>query len=125
MAIPGSSDGQEVLRRGVILTQSTDTSSFKWDGTSSTTGTESDTVPANHIITVLSIIWCEGANNAEIFNLYGVNDTYILKKQDIAGRETFIWSERLCLKGGQGLKTWLEGAGDVDVFYSYLDQDWS
>ena len=125
MAIPGSSDGQEVLRNGAILTQSTDTTSFKWDGTSPTTGTESVTVPTNHIITILSIIWCETGNAAEIFNLYGVNGAYILKKQDLAARATFIWNERLVLKGGQFLKTWLESSADIDVFYSYLDQDWS
>ena len=125
MAIPGSSDGQEVLRRGVILTQSTDITAFQFDGTSPTTGTESYQVPTNHIITVLSIIWCEGSNNAELISLLGVNAVYILRKQAIPGRGTFILNERLVLKGGQFLKTFTDSSGDVDVFYSYLDQDWS
>ena len=124
MAIPSGS-GTEVLRNGGWSRQSTDVTSFDFAAGNPSVGDETDTVPANHIITVLSIIWCEGANNAEIINLYGVNGAYILKKQDIAGRGTFIWNERLCLKGGKYLKTWTESAGDVDVFYSYLDQDWS
>ena len=124
MAIPGSSDGQEVLRRGVILTQSTDVTSFQFDGTSPTTGTESYQVPTNHIITILSIIYCERGNNAELIYLVG-KDSYILAAQAIGARATFIWNERLSLKGGEILKTWFASSSNVDVTYSYLDQDWS
>ena len=124
MAIPGSSDGQEVLRRGVILTQSTDVTSFQFDGTSPTTGTESYQVPTNHIITILSIIWCETGNAAELIYLVGY-DSYILAAMGLGARATFIWNERLSLKGGEILKTWLASSSNVDVTYSYLDQDWS
>ena len=124
MAIPGSSDGQEVLRRGVIQTQSSDDTSFKWDGTSPTTTAHADVVPTNHIITLLSIIFCETGNAAELMYLQHVQG-YILHQQDIAARGTFIWNERLTLQSGEILKTWMDGSADVDIHYSYLDQDWS
>ena len=124
MAIPGASDGQEVLRRGVILAQSNDDTSFKWDGTSPTTTAHADTVATNHIITVLSIIFTETANAAETIYLQHVQG-YILHTQDIAARATFIFNERLSLKSGEFLKTWAGNSADIDIFYSYLDQDWS
>jgi len=125
MAIPASGEGQEVLRRGVILTQaSTDWTSFVFDGGSPTTGTNSYTVPADHIITMLSIIWCETNGTAETFHLNS-GSGYILYNQTLSARGTFIWEERICLKGGELLQT-LGGSGtDIDVIYSYLDQDWS
>ena len=123
MAIPTGS-GTEVMRNGGWATQSTDVTSFQFDGTSPTTGTESYTVPTNHIITILSIIWCETNNTAELLHLQHVQG-YILYLQPLAARETFIYNERLSLKSGEFLKTWLGSAGDVDVHYSYIDQDWS
>ena len=126
MAIPGSSDGQEVLRRGVILAQSSSggITAFNFAGASPTTGSAGTTVPSNHVITMLSIIWCETQDNAELIYLQHVQG-YILFKQAIAGYGTFIWNERLSLKGGEFLKTWFDSSADVDVIYSYLDQDWS
>ena len=61
MAIP-SGTGTEVLRNGGWSTQATDTTSFDFAGGNPSLGDETDTVPANHIITVLSIIFCEGSN---------------------------------------------------------------
>ena len=124
MAIPASSDGQEVLRRGVILTQSTDQTSFLWTGASPTTGTDNTTVPSNHIVTLLSCIWCEVGNVAEQFTFQHVQG-YILHVQDIAARGTFIYNERFTLKSGEFLKTWTASGASIDIFYSYLDQDWS
>ena len=124
MAIPGSSDGQEVLRRGSIPTQSSAWTSFVFDGTSPTTGTSSYTVPANHIITILSIIWTEHGNAAKVFHL-SVEPMYIIVNQALAARGTFIYSERLNLEGGEKLQTYVTTTADVDIFYSYLDQDWS
>ena len=124
MAIPGASDGQEVLRRGVIITQSSDDTSFKGDGTSPSTTAHADVVASNHIITVLSIIFCNTANVAELLYLQHVQG-YILFKQDMGARDTFIFNERLSLKSGEFLKTWTDSGADIDIHYSYLDQDWS
>ena len=125
MAIPASGDGQEVLRRGVIATQSsTAWTSFVFTGSSPTTGTNSYTVPANHIITMLSIIWCEAGGAVESFHL-NTSTGYLLRGQALAAYGTFVWTERYVLPAGSVLQTITEGSADVDVYYSYLDQDWS
>jgi len=124
MAIPGSSDGQEVLRRGTIITQTTAWTALKFDGTSPTTGTNSYTVPANHIITILSVIWLERGNADEIIHFAHATG-YILINQDLPARDTFIWNERLVAKGGENYQTYSVGSSNIDITYSYLDQDWS
>ena len=51
--------GSEVLYRTTINTQAQTVTAFRWDKTNATTGTSSGTgyvVPADHIITVLSIV---------------------------------------------------------------------
>ena len=56
MAYPIGS-GSEILRRGAILAQAGgNTTALKWDGTSPTMGTDTYTVPTNHIITLLTIV---------------------------------------------------------------------
>ena len=125
MAIPASSDGQEVLRRGVVQAQSNSNwTAFVFTGGSPTTGTNSYTVPANHIITMLSIIWCETAGNAELLQL-NTGAGYYLANMPLPAYGTFIWDDRICLKGGEQLQTLTASGADVDVLYSYLDQDWS
>ena len=127
MAIPSGS-GTEVLRRGVIATQTTTATSFKFDGTNPATGTETYAVPANHIVTIISIIVCEAAGNAETFNMAiddGTNPyVKLVEAYPIAGKGTFVWNDKFALIGGDKLKVWTS-AGDVDFYYSYLDQDWS
>jgi hypothetical protein len=128
MAIPGSSDGQEVLRRGFMHAQSTDSTSFKWDGTHPTVGTETDTVPAHHIITVLSIIWCDQGNAAELITMgitRNTNNHYILYQQEIAAYGTFIWEEKIVLHAAEIMWFNTASGANVDCWYSYLDQDWS
>ena len=123
MAIPTGS-GTEVLRSGMWNTQSTDVTSFDFSAGNPTLGDETDTVPANHIITMLSIIWCETANAAEVFHLND-NSGYILVSQPLSARGTFIWAERYVVPAGGMLQTLTGTSADVDVYYSYLDQDWS
>ena len=127
MAIPSGS-GTEVLRRGATITQSTDVTSFKFDGTNPSTGNETYAVPANHIITIICIIWCEAAGNAETISLAaddGTN-TYVKLLEQVAllAKATFVWNDKFSLIGGDKLRHWAT-AGDIDVYYSYLDQDYS
>ena len=127
MAIPSGS-GTEVIRCGRWQTQATDVTSFVFNGGNPTLGTETDTVPANHIITVLMISFCETAGAAEIFHLWATCDSklvYLLQYQDLASTATFVWNTKFVLIGGDYLKTGTAGAADIDVVYSYLDQDWS
>ena len=128
MAIPGSSDGQEVLRRGSMNNQSNDHTSFDFTGALPTVGDETDTVPANHIITMLSIIWNDQSTGAEEIRLYtvnGGNNHYILFDQPLASSGTYIYSERIVIIGGDALKTGMQSSTSCDIWYSYLDQDWS
>jgi len=126
MAIPSGS-GTEVLHRGAIFTQTNDPTSFKFDGTLSTAGTETDVVPANHIVTVLSIIFCESAGAAEAINLYAfkTNNIYLLKTQAIAANETFVWNDKIVLTAGDALKVTTDNAANVSVWYSYIVQNWT
>ena len=130
MAIPSGS-GTEVLRRGVIATQTTTATSFKFDGTNPSTGTSSYTVPANHIITMISIIICEAAGNPETFDLYmndGASQIHFTSTTPLAASATFVWNDKFVLIGGDKLAIAMTagaGGGDMDVYYTYLDQDWS
>tara|TARA_Y100001951_G_scaffold82022_1_gene70381 strand:+ start:64 stop:447 length:384 start_codon:yes stop_codon:yes gene_type:complete len=127
MAYPTGS-GTEILRRGGINALSDSQTAFRFDGTSSTTGTNNYTVPANHIITVLNVIVNEQGGAAETFNL-SVNDGTInivlLQSQAIGIYETFIFDEKIVLLGGDYMQMVVGSAGNVDVWYSYIDQDWS
>ncbi len=127
MAYPTGS-GTEILRRGGINALSSTQTAFRFDGTSSTTGTSSYTVPANHIITVLNVIVNEQGNAAETFNLSvsdGVINIVLLQSQDIGAYQTFIFNEKIVLVGGDNMKINVGSSGNLDVWYSYIDQDWS
>ena len=127
MAYPTGS-GSERLMRGGINAQSDTETAFKFDGTSPTTGTGSYTVPANHIITVLSIIVNEQGNATETFNLYagdGTNNIVLLQGQSIGGYQTFVFSDKVVLQGGDSLKINAINTANLDVWYSYIDQDFS
>ena len=128
MAIPGASDGQEVIRRGTIHNQSNDETSFDFTGGLPTTGDETDTVAANHIITILSISWCEQGNADELIYLTWEGDSKhirLLHEAPLAAYGTYIWNEKIVLIGGDQLTTHLGTSGNADVTYTYLDQDWS
>ena len=134
MAIPAQSlSGSEVLRCGSIHAQSGDSSStdsaFKFDGTPGTAGTDTHTVPANHIITITSIIFCETTGNLENFTLWAVSgsvESRILTYSELPSTSTFAWNDRFSLIGGDKLLVNIEGTGtgNVDIWYSYIDQSW-
>ena len=84
---------------------------------------------ADHIYTVLSIITCETTGNPEIFSMYikhqGGTAFYILANQALAGRETFIWNDRIVLTGTDELVWVSDGACNIELVCSYIDQDWT
>ena len=132
MAIPGSSDGQEVIRRGSISPQSNDKTSFDFTGGLPTVGDETDVVPANHIVTILSISWCDQGDVAELIYLQllcgahpGTGLVNLLDQAPLTALGTYIWNEKIVLIGGDALKTTFASAANVDIVYTYLDQDWS
>ena len=127
MAIPSGS-GTEVLKRTTIHAQSNTATAFRWDGTMATTGTSTYTVPANHIITVLNVIFNEQANAGEDINLYmndGTNNIQLLQTQRLNGYQTFVWNDRFVLTAGDKLIINAGDAANVDAICNYIDQDWS
>ena len=123
MAYPSGS-ASEILRRGAIHAQAGgNTTAFTWDGTSPTMGTDTYTVPTNHIITVLTIVITDQTNTTKWFNLW-VNDISFLKQQGVAPDSTYIWNDRFVLH--PAVKLYIDGqtSANFDVFYTYLDQNW-
>ena len=126
MAIP-SGTGTEVLKRSIMNAASNTATAFRWDGTMATTGTSTYTVPANHIITVISIIFSEQGGAAESISLLmndGTNNISLMD-QSIPSLGTFIWNDKFVLTGGDKLTAVLSNAGNVDILLSYIDQDWT
>ena len=127
MAYPTGS-GSEILARTTIHAQSNSGTAFRFDGTMATTGTSSYTVPALHIITVISVIACESANAAgEVINLYlndGSNDINIIKSVALDNMLTYVFSDKLVLIGGDKLWVNCDATANIDFICNYIDQNW-
>ena len=128
MAIPSGS-GTEVIYRGTMNQLSSAQTAFRWDRTDPTVGTSTYTVPANHIITVLSIVYCESGGADELLALNVINGASdilrVLYEQSLPAKSTFVFNDKIVLVGGDKLITYVESTGHVDVVYSFIDQDWS
>ena len=127
MAYP-TGTGSEILARTTIHAQSDTATSFRWDGTMATTGTSSYTVPALHIITVLSVIATDQGSASELINMYmndGAKNISIFSSQAIGSLGTFVWNDKFVLIGGDKLVVDTESAANVDLLCTYIDQDWS
>ena len=106
--------GTEVLRRGYV------------DGFSSTEVTLLTGV-ANHIYTVLSIIFNERGSADEAIHLYvdadlGGTDIFLMFSEPIGADATFIWNDRFVITETDKLHTKLASAGDMDAWITYIDQ---
>ena len=123
MAIPSGS-GTEVLKTLYKSAQSDSPTTTLLTG------------DANKIRTILSIIWCEKGSAAEEINLWvdaGYNDVsggadkdiYILHHQPIPAKGTFVWSDKFVLYGLDVLKSNLNATGNVDIYVTYIEQDWT
>jgi len=93
-----------------------------------TTGTSSYTVPALHIITVLSVIATDQGSASELINMYmndGSNNISIISSQAIGSLGTFVWNDKFVLIGGDKLVVDTESSANVDLLCSFIDQDWT
>lgn len=128
MAIP-SGGGTEVLRRGTAHALSNTATALRFDGDPvSAVGTNTVTVPANHIITLLSMSFTEVGGAAATVSMIindGTNDIYILVAEPLPGNNTFVFNEKIIIHPGDKLTVFLGSSGNTDVWYSYIDQDWS
>ena len=117
MAIPSGS-GSEVLKRASIHGNSD-----AW--TALITGV------ANHIYTILSITWAEEAGAAEDIGLRvdisaaGSNQIAIMNNgTDLPAYGTYVWNDKFVITGTDKLEAY-SSAGNVDIYCSYIDQDWT
>ena len=127
MAYPTGS-GSEILARTTIHAQSDTATAFRFDGTMATTGTSTYTVPALHIITVLSVIATDQGSASELINMYmndGSNNISIISSQAIGSLGTFVWNDKFVLIGGDKLVVDTESSANVDLLCSFIDQDWT
>jgi len=117
MAIPSAS-GTEVIKYNKLTALS---SSF-------VTGITGVT---DHIYTILSIIWTETSEaNAEelfmtMFDSDGTsNEHYLLVKAPLPIKGTFVWNDKFSFSGNKTLRFKCQNTADVDVFITYIDQNW-
>lgn len=123
MAIP-SGTGTEVLKRAYMHNL---TNTFQ----------PLITGVANHIYTVISVVYCElagdSSNGIELYIDAGGSDVtgssgqdiYLLNEQHLGARDTFIFNDKIVLTGVDALKTRISTSANVDVLITYIDQDFS
>ena len=116
MAIPSGS-GTEVLKRATIhgLTNSPQ---------AIITGV------ANHIYTILSITFTDQGGSAETISMYvepdaGATKIRLMQDSALPSYSTFIWNDKFILSGTDIFKVETGGSANVDVYISYIDQDFS
>ena len=67
------------------------------------------------------------------FNMYvdydlGGTDVYLLVNQEVGDNETFVWTDRFAITATDKLHligTSAGGTASLDVYCTYIDQDWS
>ena len=116
MAIPSVS-GTEVLKRAYV-------------NNLSNTDTAIITGVANHIYTILSVSFTERNNANELFHMYvdydaGGTHINLLNNQTLNAYETFVWNDKFVMSGTDKLLVVTSGSALVDVYISYIDQDWT
>ena len=125
MPIPSGS-GTEVLYRGGFVDPTSETA-FRWDRTNPTSGTNTYTVPTNHIITVLNIIVLnDNSGNPRTFDLSMVQSSAtfkLLEDQTVPAKGTFIFSDKIILVGGD--KLLVTSSDSLDFTYNFIDQDFT
>ena len=119
MAIPSGS-GTEVIKH------------FKVYGVANSENLLIPSPAANHIYTVLSIIWNNTTSGAETIYLktfsdsgLSANEFWLLRSGDIPAYGTYVWNDRFSFSGELYLSTSTAANTDLDVFITYIDQDWT
>ena len=118
MAIPSAS-GTEVIKYNTVTAMST---------------TVVDLIPsplANHIYTVISIIWAETANAAGHFYMrtftasaHNAGENWMIRQQALPAYGTFTWNERFSFSGALYLTSNTVSSANFDVHVTYIDQNW-
>ena len=83
---------------------------------------------ADHIYTILSVIFSENAGDAEKVDMQvdisaaGSNQITLLDRVDLAARDTYVFNEKLVMTGTDQLEVKAQTAASIDVYVSYIDQ---
>jgi len=115
MALPTGS-GSEVLKRKMM----------SLDNSSATL-----TVPALHIYTIISInIMRNNAakSDTDIYLNDGSTNVQLTNGQggsEVPGWGTFVYNDRIVLMSGDSISVIERDGGALDVWISYIDQDWT
>ncbi len=114
MAIPSGS-GTEVLKRHYVHALSS-------------TETALITGEANHIYTVISVVWTEQGDATEAVHMYvgydaGSTDIYLMSSQSLTSEQTFVWNDKFVLTGTDILYTRAANSANIDVYITYIEQD--
>jgi len=131
MAIPSGS-GSEVLKAGFI--DGCDGWTYiRWDqaetADGNTSGTGTTAVPANCIITLLNMIFCQESGTDSLISLRtepagaGVINILHHAGNPLPANKSFTYSERLVLNAGDQVIVYSNYG--TDIVYSYIYQDWT
>jgi len=86
---------------------------------------------ALHIYTVVSIIVTNEDATARTFTLAqtdGANTTnihYFLIDQDVGNKETFVFNDKISWTDARHLRIIGSTSSNLDVYCTYIDQDWT
>lgn len=117
MAIPGGTSGDEVLTRSVVnITSSSETALI--------------TGSSNNVYSILSILVCETAGNAETFSLAidasnAGTDYVLIKDQALGAKETFALNETIVMSGTDRLHITAGGSCAISIYVSYVRQNFT
>ena len=82
---------------------------------------------AGHIYTILSIIFCEQANDSGTISIRindGTNDIRIASNPTVGEQEVFVWNDKFVIEENDDLIV-KNTSTSGDWYVSYIDQDWT
>jgi len=130
MTIPTGS-GSEVLRRNSIYNQDITATQIDWaQAIQTAAGNSSGTVavPANVIITILTVFFANRSGGSEWVDMSVVNSgasgIRFLVEHTLADTQTFVWNDKFVLRENDKLQFDASG-NDMDIHLSYIYQDWT
>ena len=127
MAIPTGA-GTEVLKRHSISAQSTNATAVNWLADQSALGNTSNTaVPADHIITILTMTFCTNSGDAAgryidvVIKNDSNSDIHLFKQLHIPTYGTFVMNDKFVLYPGDKLE-FDANDGSNFIWFTYIDQ---
>ena len=127
MAYPTGS-GSERLYGGAIHDLANVDTTFRFEGLHPSTGTNTYAVPANHIVTILSVSVTDTNSVLKYFQMVGYIGSTAMNfvyQERIPSKQTFVWNEKIVLHPTDKILVVGEAGAGFDVYYTYVEQDWS